>query len=213
MNEEARSDREPGARSRREDRALVDAVLSGDRAALDDWLDLASIPLYRFVHHRLGGSATDCEEIVQETFVSAMESLHRFEGRSSLQTWLQGIAKNHIARHRRRAARERVAGLLESHDQEIEAIVADLSRSMLPDEILERVETEELVGATMASLPPHYQELLRAKYHEGLAVEEIAERQRATPKAVESSLGRARRAFKKTFELLAGKFGGGWRHA
>jgi len=198
---------------RGEERRLVEAILGGDRVALDELHARAAAPLYRFVLARLGGSVPDAEEVVQETFLSALEGLHRFEGRSSLETWLAGIARHHISRRRRRASRERVADLLEELDPEIDRLLADLSREELPDEILERAETEDLVGATMASLPWHYQELLRDKYIESLPVDEIARRRSATPKAVESNLSRARRAFQKTFELLAGRFREGWRHA
>jgi len=198
---------------REAERRLVEAILDGDRDALDELHARSAAPLYRFVLARLGGSVADAEEVVQETFLSALEGIHRFEGRSSLETWLAGIARHHISRRRRRLSRERVADLLEELDPEIDRLLADLSREELPDEILERVETEDLVGATMASLPWHYQELLRDKYIESLPVDEIARRRDASPKAVESTLGRARRAFQKTFELLAGRWREGWRHA
>ena len=197
---------------RSEERAWVEAILEGDRSALDALHQRTAEPLYRFVYFRVGASVPEAEEIVQETYLSALEGLHRFEGRSALQTWLQGIAKHHISRRRRSRSRERVADLLEECDPEIDRILGDLNGEELPDEILEREETEDLVGATMASLPPHYQSVLREKYVDALSVDEMARRRARSAKAVESTLGRARRAFQKTFELLAGKFGG-WRHA
>jgi RNA polymerase sigma-70 factor (ECF subfamily) len=199
---------------RNEERALVGAILAGDHDALDRFHARTAESLYRFVHYRVGGSTPEAEDVVQETFLSALEGLHRFEGRSSLQTWLEGIARHHIAKRRRKRSRERVADLLEELDPEIEALLADLSREELPDELLERAETEDLVGAAMSSLPAHYQELLREKYVDSLPVDEIARRRAASPKSVESTLGRARKAFQKTFELLAGGFRReGWRHA
>lgn len=198
---------------REEDLRLAEAIRSGDGGALDALHARAAVPLYRFVLPRVGGSVPDAEEVVQETFLSALEGIHRFAGRSSLETWLTGIARHHISRRRRRRSRERVADLLEELDPQIDRLLADLSREELPDEILERAETEDLVGATMASLPWSYQEVLREKYVDSLPVDEIARRRAASPKAVESTLGRARRAFQKTFELLAGRAREGWRHA
>ena len=200
-------------KDRNQERALVEAILAGDRTALDSLHTRTAQPLYRFVYFRLGGSVPDTEEVVQETYLSALEGLHRFEGRSALQTWLQGIAKHHISRRRRSVSRERISDLLDEFDSEIDRILGDLRAGELPQEILEREETEDLVGATMASLPPHYQDLLREKYVESLSVEEMARRRTGSLKAVESTLGRARSAFQKTFELLAGKFRGGWGHA
>lgn len=52
----------------------------------------------------LGASDAVAEEIVQETWIVAVEGIDRFEERSSLKHWLYGILKNKARRH---AARER----------------------------------------------------------------------------------------------------------
>ncbi|MGE3166573.1 MAG: RNA polymerase sigma factor [Planctomycetota bacterium] len=188
--------------------ALVRAVVGGDPQALERLHALYSEPLYRFVFYRLDGHVPDVEELVQESFLAALQSLHRFRGDSALFTWLCGIAKNHISRLRRRRGRERLADVLVASDSDIRGIVGRLETLDLPESALEREETEDLVGATMASLPISYQGVLVAKYVHALPVLEIARRQGSTPKAVESTLTRARIAFRRAFELLAGRWGG-----
>ncbi len=189
--------------------ALVKAVLAGDARALENFQRLLLTPCYRFVFYRLGGNADEVEEVVQDTFVSALESLHRFRGDSSLFTWTCSIAKFKIAALIRNRSREKLSRVLLGSDEQIEAMLAKIEQQELPEEILMRAETEDLVGATMASLPPNYQALLTQKYVEQSAVQAIANRQGVSAKSVESTLTRARVAFRRTFGLLANKISGG----
>ena len=61
-------------------------------------------PVYRYVLS-ISGSTQTAEEITQETFFKAMRSLHQFQGRSSLKSWLCAIAKNlYLSEQRKKPA-------------------------------------------------------------------------------------------------------------
>ncbi|MEM7260341.1 MAG: sigma-70 family RNA polymerase sigma factor [Planctomycetota bacterium] len=190
--------------SRDEERRLARAVDRGDRAAIEQFHAALSAPVYRFVFYRLGGRTDDVEEVVQETFLAALEGLSRFRHDASLYTWMCGIAKNLISRQRRQKYRDRLSSAVEEVDDELDSILADLDQE-LPDEVLEREETQDLVGVTLSSLPVHYQNVLVEKYYAARPVGEIASERGTTPKAIESSLSRARGAFRRAFELIAGQ--------
>jgi RNA polymerase sigma-70 factor (ECF subfamily) len=75
------------------------------RCRPENWVEQHGDYLYRFALSRLRDAKT-AEEVLQETFVAALQSLDRFEGRSSERTWLAGILKHKILDHFRRSGRE-----------------------------------------------------------------------------------------------------------
>lgn len=180
----------------------------GDRTAADALLSTHLEPLYAFVHYRLGRDRPRVEDVVQETFLVAWRDIGRFDGRSSLHAWLCGIARNTMRSERRKRSPMSLEDALGSADQDIDAILADVSREPLPEEVLERAETRDLVGATLSALPPEYRRALLDKYVDGQSTAAIAAREKKSTKAAESTLTRARVAFARVFELLAKKRGG-----
>jgi RNA polymerase sigma-70 factor (ECF subfamily) len=194
--------------ARSPDLVTRDAILAGDRGAAEGFFRHQLGSLYEFVHYRVGGNRALAEDLVQDTFLTALERLAAFDGRASLHTWLCGIAKNKIRAQRRRQRPVLIEDVLAEADPEIEAILMAIDRAPLPDGVLEREETKELVGATLSSLPPDYREALVAKYVDELSTAEIAARAGKNEKAAESTLQRARTAFGKVFTLLARKRGG-----
>jgi RNA polymerase sigma-70 factor (ECF subfamily) len=183
-------------------------ILAGDRAAAEAFVEEHVDALYEFVHYRAGGDRATAEDVVQDTLLTALQGMAGFDGRSTLSTWLCGIAKNKIRSERRRRRPMPLADVLDEADAEIHAILASVAAEPLPDWVLERQETAELVGATLSSLPPDYRRALVEKYVEGISVAEIARRAGKGEKAAESTLHRARVAFAKVFETVTRRRGG-----
>jgi RNA polymerase sigma-70 factor (ECF subfamily) len=190
------------------DLRLRDRILSGERAAADALLAEHLDPVYRFVRWRLGKDLHRVEDLVQDTFLAALQKMDAFDGRSSLHTWLCSIAKNKIRTARRAESPRSIEDVLEEADPKIDEILAEIAREPLPDAVLERRETRDLVGATLSSLPPEYARALVQKYVEGKSVAEMAASRGKGEKAVESVLTRARTAFARIFEMLAKDRGG-----
>lgn len=72
----------------------------GERDAMAEIVGVYYDAVYRFCAHRIGAQAA--QDITQDTFVTAQKEMKRFEQRSSLKTWLLGIANNHCRAHSRR---------------------------------------------------------------------------------------------------------------
>lgn len=77
-----------------DDRRLAEAVASGDEAAFRRLYRRHTPVLYRFALRLGGGDAHWAEELVQRTWVRAVEGLAAFGWRSAFGTWLCGIAAN-----------------------------------------------------------------------------------------------------------------------
>ena len=69
------------------------------------WVDEHGDVLYRFALLRVRDPHV-AEDLVQETFISALEGLGKFKGVSSIQTWLVGILKHKIVDYFRKSSRE-----------------------------------------------------------------------------------------------------------
>jgi RNA polymerase sigma-70 factor (ECF subfamily) len=88
---------------------LALAARDGDLLALDNFIRTLHRDVRRYVGH-LSADPQAADDLTQETFLRALKSLHRFEGRSSARIWLLSIARRTVADDlRRRAARPRIS--------------------------------------------------------------------------------------------------------
>ncbi len=90
-----------------EDLALVAALRQGDERAFSNLVARYQAKLLRMAKGFVRSEAI-AEEVVQETWLGVVEGIHRFEGRSSLKTWICGIlAHKAITRGRQESTRLR----------------------------------------------------------------------------------------------------------
>ena len=135
----------------------------------------------------------DAEEILQDTFVSAIDSLPLFSGKSSLFTWLCGIAKHEVADFYRK---KKIKTIFFSHFPILEKLA---SRALGPEEELMEAEIKKRIKIVFRKLSEGYGKILRLKYVEGNSVAQVADILGITLKAAESRLSRARFAFRKVW--------------
>ena len=110
------------------DAARIAALRAGDERAFADLVDELSPRMLKLARVYLTGFAV-AEEAVQEAWIVVLESLDRFEGRSSLATWVLGIVVN-VARARgRHESRSRPFSSLTAENEPI----IDPDRFLPPD--------------------------------------------------------------------------------
>ncbi len=79
--------------ARLEERAAIEACLSGDASAFDALVVRHQKSIQR-VCYRFTGNSEDAADLTQEVFVKAYRSLPKFRGTSAFSTWLYRIAVN-----------------------------------------------------------------------------------------------------------------------
>src|SRR4051794_34287992 len=89
-----------------QDRVRELAEIFSDALAFRLWYEDAVVRVYAYLHPRCGGDTALAEELIQQTFIQAIERRTTYEGRSSSVTWLCTIARNKLADHYRRLDRE-----------------------------------------------------------------------------------------------------------
>jgi RNA polymerase sigma-70 factor, ECF subfamily len=88
--------------------SLVERLRRGEAAAVAEAYDLHHASIRAFAR-RLTGDSAAAEDLVHETFLTLPQAIQRFQGGSSLLTFLTSIAVNHARHHVRSAARKRNA--------------------------------------------------------------------------------------------------------
>lgn len=135
--------------------------------------------LYRWAWARTGGDADMAQEIVQRTFLSAIERPSAYDpSRGEPWGWLVGMAMNHLKSLRR----ERGRG------------------EPLPEALAGTPEGDRrAVHEALTALPPAQQSLLEAHYLEGKPVEELARELGVAPSTAWARLAEARESFRKVW--------------
>ncbi len=179
---------DPSQRVSRE-KLLRQAVLGGDEEAWRALYDDAFEPLRAYVAWRCAGLGDWTDEIVQQTWLTAVRRIGRFDPeRGSFAAWLRGIAVNTLRNDIRRRQRERRRREPLDDNQPAAASI---------EQSIDQHEAAQRVAAALAALPQRYEQVLMAKYVERQSVAQIAGERDQSPKAIESQLARARKALRE----------------
>jgi RNA polymerase sigma-70 factor (ECF subfamily) len=150
-----------------DDQALVARFQGGDETAFNELVTRHRKDIY-FLAMGLVGTQDDAEDLAQDAFVRAYESLPKFRGQSSFRTWLYRIALNLCLNE----VRKRKVRRLISLDNPGTPIV---SREAKPDEAIEEAEQQKQLAAAVGKLPPQQKRVFALRYFSEMTYAEIAE--------------------------------------
>jgi RNA polymerase sigma-70 factor (ECF subfamily) len=171
----------PTVRASQQDLALVEALRTGDETAFMMLVERYQPAMLRIARMYVSTRAV-AEEVVQETWVGVLRGLDRFEGRSSLRTWIFRILINTAKSRGQREARSIPFASLWLPDPDDERsidpdrflprdhpvapghwAVPPAAWESVPEDRLLSKETLEQVARAIEALPPNQREVIRLR--------------------------------------------------
>lgn len=180
-----------------DDTALISDCLAGDTSAYGVLVQRYQDRLYNAVY-RLLGNADDTQDVVQEAFLNAYQSLDSFKGDALFFTWLYRIAFNTAISLKRK---QRVILSIDgTNDEGHNVDPHDESDDIQPGWALEQAEQERKIHAALSRLSPEHRAVLVLKDMEGQKYEEMAEILGVPIGTIRSRLHRARLELRELLE-------------
>jgi RNA polymerase sigma-70 factor, ECF subfamily len=147
------------------DEALIAAIAAGDEDAMRTLYNRHRVRVFRFAI-RLVDDAASAEDVVSEAFLEAWRQASRFEGRSSVSTWIMSIARFKALSVRRRRYEIEL-------DERVAETVAD--QSSTPEQIVLETDRRAQIRACLMQLSPDHREIIDLVYYHDKTIEEVAE--------------------------------------
>ncbi len=144
------------------------------------------LPRMLALARRMMGNQADAEEVAQEVFLRVWTHADRWEpGRAQFTTWLHRVGTNLCLDRLRRHTTD-----------DIDSIPEPASDEPGPDVVLEQQQLSERVEKALQELPARQRAAVTLTHFQGMTNIEAAEMLEISVEAVESLLGRARRALR-----------------
>ena len=172
-----------------EEMRLVDGLRAGDEAAFAELMRLYGASMLRVAQLYVRSRAV-AEEVVQEAWLAVFKGISRFEGRSSLKTWLFRILTNTAKTRAVREGRSIPFSALAGEEEDAPSVDPDRflgpeerfrghwaappsSWAGEPEERLVAAETLDVIRAEIEKLPPAQALVITMRDIEGFGSEEV----------------------------------------
>lgn len=171
---------------------FVKKIIQGDEQAVVAFYREYAPRILRYLQKHLPKEVV--QEILNDVFFDAIDTLPILKKQTNLQAWLYKIAHNKMVDYYRK---QKIKSFLFSQMPYLELIAKEMTQ---PEFILEKNRIRDTIEKTMKKLSQKYQQVLRMHYEEQLPVKQMALILDLSPKATESLLYRARQQFIKYYE-------------
>lgn len=182
--------------SKIEDSDLIDRALAGDQSAYErlmkKYYKLVSNLIYKMIYNK-----DDVEDLAQEAFIKAFNSLAKFDKQFAFSTWLYKIASNNCIDYIRKRKLNTI-----SIDKEIETSDDDFKfeipdNDYKPDREIIESERKQVLENAINSLPEKYKTVIMLRHSEDMEYEEIAQKLNLPLGTVKAHIFRGRELLNK----------------
>ena len=176
---------------RESDKALIAGVVQGNKGAMNEIYKTYAPALNGFIRLFLA-DPNDVADITHDTMLEVWRKADRFEGRSSLKTWIFSIAKNKSIDRNRKHAR------LKYSDEPIEIKDDALNAA----ELVNLSQKASTVRQAVAQLKPDHRRVIHLSFFEDLTYKEIAEIENCPVGTVKTRILYAKRSLQHILQSL-----------
>jgi len=147
------------------DKDLIARIAGQDQQAIEVLFARYQVRVFRFIQRRVRSEAV-AEELTNEVFMEVWRSAARFEGRSSLSSWMLGIAHN-----------KAVSMLRKRRDDELEddAALAIEDDADDPEVTAQKTDKGALLRACLDRLSDDHKTIVDLVYYQEMSIAEVAE--------------------------------------
>ena len=180
---------------------LINDAIAGDQAAYEVLLKRYRNGIHNMVYQMIK-NREEAEDLVQETFIKAFNSLDSYNDDYAFSTWLYKIAFNHCidAIRKKKLKTLPLDKPIQLHNGEIRHEIRDESRS--PEGAFLFAEKKTRIQKSIDSLPERYRTAIILRHREERSYEEISEILNIPLGTVKARIFRAREMLKKKLREL-----------
>lgn len=182
--------------SKLEDYDLIGRAIKGDQSAYDrlmkKYYKLVNNLIYRMIYNK-----EDVEDLTQEAFIKAFNSLEKFDHQFAFSTWLYKIASNNCIDYLRKKKLNTISidKEIDSEDEDLRFEIPDVEYK--PDRNILDAEKKKILEDAIASLPEKYKTVILLRHQDEMEYEEIAQKLNIPLGTVKAHIFRGRELLNK----------------
>jgi RNA polymerase sigma-W factor len=182
---------------KRDDTVLVKKAKAGDGKAYDDLILLYKDAVYSIIY-RMVRNKQEAEDLSQEAFIKAYNSINSFNEEYAFSTWLFKIATNNCIDffRKRKLKTYSMDQTIKYKDEEIQQEYAD--NEPTADKEIVASEKSAMIRKAIEELPEKYRTAIMLRHHEERSYEDIAQILDLPLGTVKARIFRAREMLKKS---------------